>query len=62
MYLDVLRCTEVSTVVRPTDAMCCPDINIEDVLLSNVIGEIAENTLIYMKIPESNAYTQRFLV
>ena len=32
--------------------MCCPDINIEDVALSNMIGEIAENT----------AYTQCFLV
>ena len=30
--------------ILPTDAACCPDINIEDVVLSNKIGEIAENT------------------
>ena len=35
-----------------TDAACCPDINIEDVMLLNKTGEIAENT----------AYTQSFLV
>ena len=35
-----------------TNAVCCPDINIEDVVLSNTMGEIAENT----------AYTQCFLV
>jgi len=39
-------------VILPTDAVCCPDINIEDVALSNMIGEIAENT----------AYTQCFPV
>ena len=39
-------------VIIPTDATCCPDINIEDVVLLNKIGEIAENT----------AYTQSFLV
>ena len=38
-------------VMLPTDAACCPDINIEDVKLLNKIGEIAENT----------AYTQNFL-
>ena len=27
----------------PTDNTCCPDINIEDVVLSNRIGEAAEN-------------------
>ena len=42
----------VNNVVLPTDAACCPDINIEDVVLLNKIGEIAENT----------AYTQSFLV
>ena len=37
--------------ILPTDATCCPDINIEDVMLSNKIGDIAENT----------AFTQSFL-
>ena len=32
------------TVLLPTDAACCPDINIENVVLLNKIGEIAENT------------------
>ena len=41
----------VYTII-PTNAVCCPDINIEDVVLSNMIGEIAENI----------AYTQCFLV
>ena len=41
-----------SFVILHTDAACCPDINIEDVVLSNMIGEIAENI----------AYTQCFLV
>ena len=44
------------TLILPTDAVCCPDINIENVVLSCVvqymIGDIAENT----------AYTQCFLV
>jgi len=31
-------------IYTPTDAVCCPDINIEDIALSNMIGEIAENT------------------
>ena len=31
-------------VILPTDAACCPDINIEDVVLLKKIGEIAENT------------------
>ena len=39
-------------IILPADAVCCPDINIENVVLSNTIGEIAENT----------AYTQFFLV
>ena len=39
-------------IILPTDAACCPDINIEDVVLLNKIVEIAENT----------AYTQSFLV
>jgi hypothetical protein len=39
-------------LILPTDAQCCPDINIKDVVLLNQIGEIAENT----------AYTQSFLV
>ena len=43
---------ETAYVILPTDAACCPDINIEDVVLLNGIGEIAENT----------AYTQSFLV
>ena len=30
-------------VILPTDA-CCPDINIEDFVLSHKIGEITENT------------------
>ena len=30
--------------IIPTDAPCCPDISIEDVVLSNMIGEITENT------------------
>jgi hypothetical protein len=30
--------------IIPTNATCCPDINIEDVVLLNKIGEIAENT------------------
>ena len=33
----------VNNVVLPTDAACCPDINIEDVVLLNMIGEMAEN-------------------
>ena len=33
--------TNTHTVTIPTDAVCCPDINIEDVALSNMIGEIA---------------------
>ena len=36
----------------PTDAAWCPNINIEDVVLSIEIGEIEENT----------AYAQSFLV
>ena len=40
-----------TTAILPTDA-CCPDIYIEDVILSNMIRGIAENT----------AYTQCFLV
>ena len=40
-----------ATAILPTDA-CCPDIYIEDVILSNMIRGIAENT----------AYTQCFLV
>jgi hypothetical protein len=36
-----------TVVLLPTDAACCPDINIEDVVLLNKIGEIAENTAIY---------------
>ena len=49
-----LLCISMYTtvVLLPTDAACCPDINIEDVVLLNKIGEIAENT----------AYTQSFLV
>ena len=39
-------------VIIPTNAACCPEINIKDVVLSNKLGEIAENT----------AYTQSFLV
>ena len=31
-------------IILPTDAVCCPNTNIEDVVLSNMIGEIAENT------------------
>ena len=31
----------------PTDPACCPDINIEDVVLSNMIGEAAEKYCIY---------------
>ena len=38
-------------IILPADAVCCPDITIEDVVLSNMIGYIAENT----------AYTQCFL-
>ena len=49
----VLRLYQFRVVrVLPTDAACCPEIYIEDVVLSNKIGEIAENT----------AHTQRFLV
>jgi hypothetical protein len=40
------------TIILPTNAACCPDIYIEDVVLLNKIGGIAENT----------AYTQSFLV
>ena len=36
----------------PTDPVVCPDCNIEDAILSNTIGDIAENTL----------YTQCLLV
>ena len=36
----------------PTDAACCPDTNIEDIVWSNKIG----------KIPENTAYAQSFLV
>ena len=43
-----------SCVIIPTNAACCPDINIEDVVLLNKIGEIAENT--------SYTDTQSFLV
>ena len=36
------------SVLLPTDAACCPDINIENVVLLNkigeILGEIAENT------------------
>ena len=39
-------------IISPTDAVCCPDIKIEDVVLSNMIVEIAENAV----------YTQCFLV
>jgi len=42
----------IYVVILPTDATCCPDINIEDVVLLNKIGEMAENT----------AYTESFLV
>ena len=31
----------------PTDAVCCPDINIENVVLSNIIGDIAEKYCVY---------------
>ena len=41
-----------STEKKNTDAACCPDINIEDVVLSHKIGDIAENT----------SYTKRFVV
>ena len=35
----------VYIVIIPTDAVCCPDINIENVVLSKyMIGDIAENT------------------
>ena len=36
-----------SFVILHTDAACCPDINIEDVVLSNMIGEAAEKYCIY---------------
>ena len=32
----------VYTII-PTNAVCCPDINIEDVMLSNMRGKIAEH-------------------
>jgi len=35
-------------IILPTDAACCPDINIEDVVLSNMIGEIAKKYCIYV--------------
>ena len=36
--------TQHHEVELPTDAACCPDTNIEDVVGSSMLGEIAENT------------------
>ena len=46
----MLNCQRVILLILPTQTPCCPDTNIEDVVLSNMIGEIAEST----------AYTQMF--
>ena len=51
-YIYILLYIKYIYIILPADAVCCPDINIENVVLSNTIGEIAENT----------AYTQFFLV
>ena len=34
----------IHVILTPTDTVCCPDINIEDVVLSNMIGWVAEST------------------
>ena len=41
----------MNSFILLTDAVCCPDIITEDVVMSNMIGDIAENT----------AYTQCLL-
>ena len=52
LHYNPLYSTNFYYILVPTNAVCCPDTNIEDVVLSNMIGEIAENS----------AYTQCFLV
>ena len=58
-YIFVFAVMMIMSIVKKaffaTDSTCCPDINIEDVALSNKIGEIAE-------IQRNTAYTQTFLV
>ena len=39
-----ITCYNYNYIILPADTACCPNINIEDVVLLNKIGEIAENT------------------
>ena len=47
-----ITCYNYNYIILLANTACCPDINIEDAVLLNKIGEIAENT----------AYTESFLV
>ena len=51
-YIIILYIVLYHSIILPTNAVCCPDINTDDVVLLKKIGEIAENI----------AYTQSFLV
>ena len=52
LYIVIIIIVYILCILLPTNAACCPDINIQDVVLLNKIGDIAEHT----------AYTQSFLV
>ena len=45
---------------KNTHEACCPDMNIEDVVLSDKMGEIAENTAHTQSFPVQDSKFSRF--